>query len=149
MMGDFIEGEESAEKLLQIGAPLTVPLAHYHSMGTCTGRLTIEKGKIAFASDKSDGFEIAAAQLGGTEIHKLSKPMMANEKAPDWPIIEIRLRDSGGHDKKYQMLPYMYSKQQSLSGRNFASAFPMDDSDVQEMQKFERSLVGLIQKYVR
>jgi hypothetical protein len=75
--------------------------------------------------------------------------MMANEKIPAWPILEIRWRDSGGHEKKYQMLPYMYSKQQSLGGKNFGSAFPMDDSDVQQAQKLEQSMANLIQKYVR
>jgi len=81
---------------------------------------------------------------------KISKGMMANEKIPDLPIIDIRWRDSGGHEKDYQMLPYLYSKQQQLlSGKNFASAFPMDDSDVQQMQKFEESMVALIQKYAK
>jgi hypothetical protein len=47
------------------------------------------------------------------------------------------------------MLPYMYSKQQSLSGKNFASAFPMDDTDILEVQKFEQSMVSLVQKYVK
>jgi hypothetical protein len=109
MMGDFIEGDEIAEKLLQTGSPLVLPLAHYHSMGTCTGRLTIQRGKLVYDSDKSDGFDVAPGALAGVEVRKISKPMMANEKAPDWPIIEIRWRDSGGHEKKYQMLPYMYS----------------------------------------
>jgi hypothetical protein len=47
------------------------------------------------------------------------------------------------------MLPYMYSKDQSLSGKNLASAFPMGDSDVNEMQKFEESMGALINKYVK
>lgn len=149
MMGDFIEGDESAEKLLSSGGPLVLPMAHYHSMNTCTGRFTIQRGKLAYSSDKSDGFEVGPGALAGVEVRKISKPMMANEKAPDWLIIEVRWRDSGGHEKKYQMLPYMYSKQQSLAGRNFASAFPMDDADLQQMQKLELSLVTLIQKYVR
>jgi curli biogenesis system outer membrane secretion channel CsgG len=149
MMGDFIEGDQSAEKLLQMGSALTVPIAHYHSMGTCTGQLTLQRGKLAFVSNKSDGFEIAPGGLAGVEVHKISKPMMANEKAPDWPVLEIRWRDAGGHEKKYQMIPYMYSKQQSLSGKNFASAFPMDDSDVREMQKFEQSMATLVQQYMK
>jgi hypothetical protein len=58
--------------------------------------------------------------------------------------------EAGGHEKDYQMLPYMYSKQQQLlSGKNFASAFPMGDSDVQEMQKLEESMVTLVQKYIK
>jgi len=149
MMGDFIEGNDSADKLLQAGSPLTVPIAHYHSMGTCTGQLTIQRGKLAFLSDKSDGFEVTPAGLAAVEVRKISKPMMANEKAPDWPVLEIKWRDSGGHEKKYQMIPYMCSKQQSLSGKNFASAFPMDDSDVREMQKLEQSMLAMIQKYVK
>jgi hypothetical protein len=64
-------------------------------------------------------------------------------------MINIRFRDSGGHEKDYQMLPSGYSKEQSLSGKNLASAFPMGDSDVHEMQKFEESMVTLIQKYAK
>ena len=75
---------------------------------------------------------------------------MANEKIPDLPIINIRWRDPGGHEKDYQMLPYLYSKQQQiLAGHNFASAFPMGDSDVMQMQKFEDSMVALINKYAK
>ncbi len=149
MMGDFIEGDESADKLLQRGSPFTVPVAHYHSMSLCTGQLTIQRGRLAFVSDKSDGFDVGAAGLAAVEVRKLSKPMMANEKAPDWPVLEIVWRDSGGHEKKYQMLPYTYSKQQSLTGRNFASAFPMDDSDVRMVQKLEQSMATMIQGYVK
>jgi len=64
-------------------------------------------------------------------------------------MMNIRWRDSGGHEKDYQMLPYGYSKDQSLSGKNLASAFPMGDSDVNEMQKFEESMVALVGKYVK
>ena len=149
MMGDFIEADESAEKLLTTGAAFKVPVAHYHSMGTCTGNLAIQRGKLGFTSDKGDGFEIAAGGLAGAEVRKISKGMMANEKVPDWPVLEIRWRDAGGHEKKYQLLPCMYSKQQSLSGKNLASAFPMDDSDVQQMQKLEQSMLAMIQKFVR
>jgi curli biogenesis system outer membrane secretion channel CsgG len=149
MMGDFLEGDESAQKLLQAGEALTVAVAHYHNMGTCTGQLSIQRGKLAFLSDKSDGFDIGPAGLEGVEVHRISKPLMANEKAPDWPVLEVKWHDAGGHEKKYQMIPYMYSKQQSLGGKNFASAFPMDDSDVREMQKLEQSMLTMIQKYVK
>ena len=149
MMGDFIEGDDTAEKLLATGSALKLPVAHYHSMGICTGQLSIQRGKLAYVSDKGDGFDIAPGNLAGVEVRRMPKPMMANEKAPDWLVLEIRWRDSGGHEKKYQMLPYMYSKQQSLSGKNFASAFPMDDSDLQQMQKLEQSMLALMQKYVR
>lgn len=100
-------------------------------------------------SDKGDGFEVTPANLGEVGVHKLSKPIMANEKAPDWPVLEIVWRDSGNHEKKYQMIPYLYSKQQNMSGKNFISAFPMDDSDVAQMQKLEQSLLALIQKYLK
>ncbi len=149
MMGDFIEGDDSTEKLLRSGSLLEVPIAHLHAMGTCTGQLNIQRGKLTFVSDKGDGFDIVPSSLAGVEVRKISKPMMANEKLPDWPVLEIRWRDSGGHDKKYQMIPYTYSKQTSLSGKNFASAFPMDDSDVAQMQKLERSMLAFIQKYVQ
>jgi hypothetical protein len=43
----------------------------------------------------------------------------------------------------------MYSKQQSLAGKNLASAFPLDDSDIREMQKFEQSVIGLVQKFLK
>jgi len=149
MMGDFIEGDESAGRALETGASLSTPVAHYHSMGLCTGELSVQPGKLAFKTDKGDGFEIAPGNLAGITIHRLRQPFIANEKTPDWPVLEIRWRDASGHEKKYEMLPYIYSKQQSLSGKNLASAFSMDDSDVREMQKFEQSLVTLIQKYLK
>src|SRR5665213_77266 len=150
MLGDFIEGDELAEKLLQGGGSFTFPIAHYHAMGTCTGELKIARGKLTFSSGKGDGFEVASQGLAEVSARKISKGMMANEKIPDLPIIDIRWRDSSGHEKDYQMLPYMYSKQQQLlSGKNFASAFPMGDSDVQQMQKFEESMATLIQRNVK
>jgi hypothetical protein len=118
-------------------------------MGVCIGRLTIQQGKLAFITDKGDGFEASPANLAGVGVQKISKPIMANEKAPDWPVLEIKWRDTGGHEKKYQMIPYVYAKHQNLSGKNFASAFPMDDSDLREMVKLEQSLLVFIQKYVK
>ncbi len=149
MLEDFIEGDESAEKLLQTGSTLTIPIAHYHSMGTCTGQLVIQQGKLSFRSEKSDGFEVAAADLGGIEVLRLPKPKIANEKAPDWPVLEIRLRDAKGKEKKYEMLAYAFCKQRGEGGKNFASAFPMDDSDIADAQKLENSMLTLIQKYVK
>jgi curli biogenesis system outer membrane secretion channel CsgG len=150
MLGDFIEGDESAEKLLHGGGTFTFPVAHYHGMGICNGELKIQQGKLTYSGGKGDGFDVTPQGLASVEARKISKGVVANEKIPDLPIINIRWRDPGGHEKDYQMLPYMYSKQQQLlSGKNFASAFPMGDSDVQQMQKFEESVVKLIQKYVK
>jgi len=86
MMGDFIEGDDSAEKFLGTGSPLKISIAHYHSMGKCTGSLAVQRGKLAFISDKGDGFEIPPGGLAGAEVRKISKGMMANEKLPDWPV---------------------------------------------------------------
>lgn len=149
MLGDFLEGDEIADKLLQAGGSFSFPIAHFHPMGICTGELKIQRGKLAYTSEKGDGFDVDAQGIGGIEVKKISKGMMANEKLPDWPMLNIRFRDSGGHEKDYQMLPYGYSKEQTLSGKNLASAFPMGDSDVQETQKFEESVAALIQKYVK
>lgn len=149
MMGDFIEGDESAEKLLQAGGSLTVPVAHHHSMGLCIGQLVIQRGKLTYKTKNPDGFEIAPSNLQEIDIRRLSKPMIANETVPNWLILEIRFRDPGGHEKKYDMLPYVYAKQHGSTGKNFASTFEMDDSDLLEMQKFEHSMLALIQKYVK
>lgn len=149
MLGDFLEGDEIADKLLQAGGSFSFPIAHFHPMGICTGELKIQRGKLAYTSEKGDGFDVDAQGMGGVEVKKISKGMMANEKLPDWPMLNIRFRDSGGHEKDYQMLPYGYSKEQTLSGKNLASAFPMGDSDVQQTQKFEESVATLIQKYVK
>ena len=148
MLGDFLEGDEAAEKLLQGGGTLSVPIAHFHPMGLCTGELRIQRGKLVYTSVKGDGFDVGPQGLDGIEVKKISKGMMANEKLPDWPMINIRWRD-GGHEKDYQMLPYGYSREQTLSGKNLASGFPMEDSDVQQTQKLEESMVALIQKYVK
>lgn len=149
MLGDFLEGDEVTDKLLQSGGSFSFPIAHFHPMGLCTGELKIQRGRLTYTSEKGDGFDVDAQGLGGIEVKKISKGMMANEKLPDWPMMNIRFRDSGGHEKDYQMLPYGYSKEQTLSGKNLASGFPMGDSDVQEMQKFEESTVVLINKYVK
>jgi curli biogenesis system outer membrane secretion channel CsgG len=148
MLGDFIEGDEVADRLLQGGGTFGVPIAHFHPMGLCTGELKIQRGKLVYSTSKGDGFGVGPQGLSGIEVKKIAKGMMANEKLPDWPIINIRWRD-GGHDKDYQMLPYGYSREQILSGKNLASGFPMEDSDVQQMQKLEESLVALILKYVK
>ena len=150
MLGDFIEGDKLSDKLLQSGGTFTFPVAHFHGMGICTGELKIQHGKLAYSGGKGDGFDVIPQGLAAVEARKISKGMMANEKIPDLPIMNIRWRDPGGHEKDYQMLPYLYSKQQQiLAGHNFASAFPMGDSDVLQMQKFEESMVALINKYAK
>ena len=148
MLGDFLEGDKLADKLLQSGGTFSFPIAHFHGMGLCTGELKIQRGKLAYTSSKGDGFDVASQGIAGIEFRKISKGVMANEKIPDLMILNIQWRDPGGHEKSYQMLPYLYSKQQQiLGGHNFGSAFPMGDSDVAQMQKFEESMVVLIQKY--
>ncbi len=148
MLGDFLEGDKLADKLLQSGGTFSFPIAHFHGMGLCTGELTIQRGKLAYTSGKGDGFDVASQGIVGVESRKISKGVMANEKIPDMIIFNIEWRDPGKHEKGYQMLPYLYSKQQQiLGGHNFGSAFPMGDSDVAQMQKFEESMVVLIQKY--
>src|ERR1017187_1898242 len=149
MLGDFIEGDQFSEKLLQSGDAFTVPIAHFHPMGTCTGELKIQHGKLVFSSQKGDGFDVGPQGVVEIDVKKISKGMMANEKLPDWPMINLRWRESDGHEKDYQMFPYGYSKEPSLSGKNIGSTFPMGDSDVHNMQKFEESMVALIQKYVK
>jgi curli biogenesis system outer membrane secretion channel CsgG len=149
MMEDFIEGDDSANKLLQTGGQFSLNIAHYHAMGLCKGQMVIQKGKLIFRSGSQDGFELSATDLEAVEVRNLPKSFMVNEAVPDWPVLEIVVRDAKGHSKKYEMLPYEYSKQQNPRGKNFASAFPMDDSDLHEVQKFERSVVTLIQQYIR
>src|SRR5579859_4453099 len=150
MLGDFIEADKLADKLLHAGGTFSFPIAHFHAMGICTGDLKIQRGKLAYTGGKGDGFDVTSQGIVTIEARKISKGMMANEKIPDVPIINIQWRDSGGHAKDYQMLPYLYSKQQQiLGGHNFTSAFPMGDSDVLQMQKFEESMVALIQKYAK
>jgi hypothetical protein len=149
MLGDFVEGDTAAEKLLASGAPFAFPSAHFHAMTTCTGTLTVQRGKLAFSGGKGDGFDVGPEGVVAVEVRRISKGVMTNEKIPDWPVLEVRWRGPNGKENKYQMLPYKYSKQQSLSGKNFASTFPMDDSDVQQMQKFEQSVLALIQKYLK
>ncbi len=149
MLGDFMEGDEIADKALQAGATLTVPVAHYHSMGLCVGQLIIQRSKLVYKTDKPDGFDIAPAGLLEIGVRRLSKPIMANEAAPDWPVLFLKIRDAGGHEKKYEILPYVYSKQHGSTGKNFASAFDMDDSDITQLRKLENSLVAQIQKYVK
>lgn len=150
MLGDFLDADKLSDKLLQSGGTFTFPIAHFHGMGIRTGELKIQQGKLSYTGGKGDGFDVTPQGLAAVETRKIAKGMMANEKIPDLPIMHIRWRDSGGHEKDYQMLPYLYSKQQELlSGHNFASAFPMGDSDIQQMQKFEESMVALIQKYVK
>jgi curli biogenesis system outer membrane secretion channel CsgG len=148
MLGDFIEGDELADKLLRSGGTFSFPIAHFHGMGTCTGEMKIQLGKLAYSSQKGDGFDVGPQGVAGAEVKMISKGMMANEKLPDWPMLNIRWRD-GGKEKDYQMLPYGYSKNPSLGGKNIGSAFPMGDSDVRDMQKFEQSIAVLIQKYAR
>lgn len=149
MLGDFVEGDAAAEKLLSSGGPFTFPIAHFHAMSTCTGLLTIQHGKLAYSGGKSDGFDIGPDGFVGIEVRKLAKGLVTVEKLADWPVLEVRWRGQNNKENKFQMLPYMFSKQQSLSGKNFASAFPMDDSDAREMQKFEQSVVQLIQKFLK
>ncbi len=150
MMEDFLEGDESADKLIQTGSPLIVPFAHNHAMGLCRGQLTIQKGKLAYTSDKSDGFDVSAAELIGAEVRTLPHPRVIGlKKASDLPVLEVRVRDEKGKEKKYELLAYAYSKQQNAGGRDFTAAFPMEDSDLSDAQKLENSMLKLIQKYVR
>ena len=148
-LGDFLEADAIAEKLLAAGGTLRFPIAHFHSMGLCTGEMTIQHGKLAYTGGKGDDFDIPSQSLSAIEVRKIAKGMMANEKLPDWPMLHLRFRDSGGHEEDYQMMPYMYSTADLLSGKNLASAFPMGDSDVSQMQKFEESIVALVGKYVK
>lgn len=148
MLGDFLEADELADRLLQSGGTFSFPVAHYHSMGLCSGKLSISRGKILYSSDKGDGFEISSADFGAVEARKISPAFMVNEKPPSWTILELRWRGPGG-EKKYQLLPAMFSKQPSLAGKNLASAYPMDDAEVRQMQKFEQSMSALIGRYMK
>ena len=148
-LGDFLEGDELADRLMQSGGSITFPIAHYHGMGLCTGQLVIQKGKLAYSGGNGDAFDVSGAAVSEVQVRKISKGMMANEKIPDLPVMSIHFRDSGGHEKDYQMLPYMYSKDASTNGKNLGSAFPMGDSDIRDTQKFEDSMTALIQKYVK
>ncbi len=148
MMKDFVEGDESAEKLLQSGVSFSVPMAHYHSMSICSGNLTIQKGKLTFKGTK-DGFEASASDLQGIQVHLLSKPkMIANEKAPDWGVLEILIRD-GKHEEKFQLLPFGYGSHPNASGRNWATRYALEDNEAADAQKFEESLATLIKKFVK
>ena len=147
MMKDFVEGDESAEKLLQTGAPLTVPVAHYHAMGLCSGQLTIQKGKLAYKGPK-DGFDVSAADLLGAQVHLLSKPTIANEKAPNWMVLEVRVRN-GKHEEKFQLLTWVYSTHPDPEGKNWSSHYALEGNEAADAQKLEESLANLIQKYVR
>jgi len=106
MLGDFLDADKLSDKLLQSGGTFTFPIAHFHGMGICTGELKIQHGKLTYSGGKGDGFDVASQGVVSVEARKISKGMMANEKIPDLPIIDIRWRDSGGHEKDYQMLPY-------------------------------------------
>lgn len=148
MLGDFPEADTAAEKLLATGGAFTFPVAHFHAMTTCTGEFTLQHGKVSYSGGK-DPFDVDGAGFLGVEVRQLSKGMMANEKLPDYPILEVRFRSAKGKEDKYQILPKLFSKQPSLSGKNFGSMFPMDDSDIREMQKFEQAMRTLMQKYVK
>jgi curli biogenesis system outer membrane secretion channel CsgG len=149
MLGDFLEADDLSNKLLRTDSPLSVPVAHYHSMGLCIGRLLIKNGSIAYSGRGNDNFEVPAASVLSIEIRRVSKSFMSNEQAPDWPVLEVRLRDTSGHEKKYDFLPYIYSKKPNASGKNYASAFPMDESDITQLRKFEYSLLAIIRNHVK
>ncbi|HXM94193.1 MAG TPA: CsgG/HfaB family protein [Candidatus Dormibacteraeota bacterium] len=153
MLRDFIEADETSEKLLEMGYPLRAPIAHNHSVGYCTGDLVLQRGKLSFKPQKSDhGFEVDPASLVKAEITLMPRSFWdSDSKAPrsSVPVLEIRWRDSKGHEKKYDMLHYVYSKQQNISATSLDKAFPMDDVDIADLTKLERSMLALIQKYVK
>jgi hypothetical protein len=149
MLGNFREGDAVAEKLLAAGASFSFPIAHFHAMTTCVGTLTVQRGKIAYTGGKDDGFEVGPTDFIGVDVRNLSKGLMANEKLPDYPVLVVRWRGPKGKENSYQMLPYQFSQNPNMSGKNFTSAFPMDSSDVSRMRGFEQSVFSLILKYVK
>ncbi|HEY6251237.1 MAG TPA: hypothetical protein VI685_14865, partial [Candidatus Angelobacter sp.] len=153
MLKDFTEANEAAEKLLQTGSPLKIPIAHNHSFGFCTGELLIQKGQLSFKPQRSDhGFEVNPQGLASVEIGLLPRSVWtssAGERRSNVPVFVVRWRDSGGHEKKYDMLPVVYMKQQDVNATRLDKAFPMDDGDITDLGTFEKAMVEFIQKYVK
>ena len=147
MLGDFPEADTAAEKLLATGGAFTFPVAHFHAMTTCTGEFTLQHGKVSYSGGK-DPFDVDGAGFLGVEVRQLSKGMMANEKLPDYPILEVRFRSAKGKETISDP-PKAVLQTAEPSGKNFGSMFPMDDSDIREMQKFEQAMRTLMQKYVK
>jgi len=153
MLKDFTEANETADKLLQTGSPLKIPVAHNHSFGFCTGELLIQKGQLSFKPHKPDhAFEVVASGLVGVEIGLLPRSVWTSsphEGRSNIPVFVIRWRDTSGHEKKYDMLPVIYMKNQDVNATRLDKAFPMDDGDISDLGTFEKAMIDFIQRYVK
>lgn len=71
---DFTDAEEDAEKSIDAGGIVGLPIYHQHSFNYCVGTLMIQKGKVSFQPKSGDhGFTVTSkAQIGvaGTLVNR-------------------------------------------------------------------------------
>lgn len=71
---DFTDAEEDAEKSIDAGGIVRLPIYHQHSFNYCVGTLMIQKGKVSFQPKSGDhGFTVTSkAQIGvaGTLVNR-------------------------------------------------------------------------------
>ncbi len=131
---DFAEAEALAEKILDQGAPLTVPMAHQHFSGQCRGELVIQKGQLSFRTKTGEhDFKLARADI--VQIQQAIVPQN----------IVLRWRGPDGKVKKYDLLmPGVFFKKNPLTG-----APEIDAQGMKDASKAAKILLRLVQEYVK
>jgi curli biogenesis system outer membrane secretion channel CsgG len=130
---DFTEVEELAEKILDQGAPLTIPMAHQHFTGQCRGELVIQKGQLSFRTKTGEhDFKLAPANI--VQMQQAIVPQN----------IVLRWRGPDGKEKKYDLLMPGLFKKNPLTG-----APEIDAQGMKDTIKATRIVLRLVQEYVK
>ncbi len=140
-LNDFLEGEAIWERALGLGGPITIPIAHNHTFGSCSGVLVIEKGTLSYRSGKSDdNFKVDRAGLLDAQGGILT--------GTNFPRLVFRWRDVNGKEKTYYMLLYGFLEPVG-GGSTLPRSFVGDEEAIRKTSKVSRLVLRLVNKYVK
>jgi tetratricopeptide (TPR) repeat protein len=138
---DFTEAEALAENILDQGAPLTVPIAHRHFAGYCSGELVIQKGQLSFRTKKGEhDFKLVPAN-----IVQMQQGIL---RFSDIPTVVLVWRGADGKEQKYDFLIYGLLKKNSRA-HLLDEMFSGDTQSIKDTAKANRIVLRLVQEYVK
>lgn len=109
-VGDLDDAEGDAEKAVQDGGAVKIPVIHLHTFGHSDGNLVIEKGKVAFQPDSgNDGFSVESKRQISTDEGKYPFTNV--------PELVIHYSSSNGkRHKDYMVIPMFLTRNNHTVG---------------------------------
>jgi hypothetical protein len=133
----WLEGEQTAERLLGANRGFGVPVAHVHGFSQCAGDLIVEPGRVSYRPQKGehavtvDRSRIVGVELGGTANWHLSR----------LPSLVLRWRSPGGDTEKHTFVTALHSKVSPTGRRSW------EGEELENVTKVHRVIERLLTKY--